>query len=42
MAVPDKESVEADLFRLTTDYVAHVAGVVLMGEARHHRGYAEI
>jgi hypothetical protein len=35
VSVLDKESVEVDLFRLMTDSVAHIAGVVLMGEAFH-------
>jgi hypothetical protein len=35
VSVLDKESVEADLFRLATDYVADIASVVLMGEAFH-------
>ena len=33
VSVLDKATVEADLFRLTLDYVADIAGVVLMGEA---------
>jgi hypothetical protein len=33
VVVLDKEIVEANLFRLTTDYVAEIVGIVLMGEA---------
>jgi hypothetical protein len=35
VSVLDKEGVEADLFRLAMDYVADIAGMVLMGEAFH-------
>jgi hypothetical protein len=33
VSVLEKQSVEADLFRLTIDYVADIASIVLMGEA---------
>ena len=36
VSVLDKEGVEADLFRLAMDYVADIAGMVLMGEAFHN------